>query len=214
MATTKAATAAAAQEDEKIDVAKCEQELTEKKIHLAIFLADKNSVEAPKAVSMRDGHCGMVVGHVSSYSDLEKIKNLHIDRGLAREVYIMDQNTANLITNAKGFEQTLTANPESAVILFAFKAGSVATLLASERPGQDCCIAQVELKEYPVVVEESLRRKKKLVEKLSLMRKTCLLRIIQIKVILDAFNSQEGTLVAFDQVIKDLNAMQENLDND
>ena len=63
-------------------------------------------------------------------------------------------------------------------------------------------------------VTEPLRKKRRITEKLAHMRKTCLLRIIQIQVILDAFSSQGNTLIAFTNVMKELRAVQENLDND
>ena len=59
-----------------------------------------------------------------------------------------------------------------------------------------------------------MRRKKRIVEKLTEMRKTCVLRIIQITVILNAFSSQGNILLAFTNVMKELRAVQENLDKD
>ena len=129
---------------------------------------------------MRDGLSGMVIGRVSSYIDLEVVKQLHIDRGIIRKVHTLDQNSANIIDSVEAFESTLESTPESAVILFAFDENYIAQFLTSDQPGQDCCVVQVQRKEYPVSVEEAINRKKRLIEKLSMMRKTCLLRIIQI----------------------------------
>lgn len=78
----------------------------------------------------------------------------------------------------------------------------------------DCCVIQVQKKQYPVPVTDALKNKRRITEKLALMRKTCLLRIIQIQVILDAFSSQGNTLIAFTNVMKELTTVQENLDND
>jgi hypothetical protein len=61
-------------------------------IKLAIFQANQNSVESQRAVSMRDGLSGMVIGRVSSYIDLEVIKQLHIDKGVIRKIHSLDQN--------------------------------------------------------------------------------------------------------------------------
>ena len=59
-------------------------------IKLAIFQANKNSVESQRAVSMRDGLSGMVIGRVSSYVDLEVVKQLHIDKGIIRKIHTLD----------------------------------------------------------------------------------------------------------------------------
>ena len=69
---------------------------------------------------MRDGLSGMVIGRVSSYIDLEVIKQLHIDKGTITKVHTLDQNSAAIIDNVEAFERSIAQEPESAIILFAF----------------------------------------------------------------------------------------------
>lgn len=75
---------------------------------------------------MRDGLSGLVIGRVASLVDLEVIKQLHIDKGSIKDVHLIDQNTAAFIDCEEAFEKVLAAEPESALILFAFDGDSTA----------------------------------------------------------------------------------------
>lgn len=113
----------------------------DKMIKLALYQANKNAVEAPRAVSMRDGLSGMVIGRVATYIDMEVVKQLHIDKGLIAKVHTLDQNTAAIVDGEEAFEKTLMQEPESAVILFAFDENYMAQYLtATDEPGLDCCV--------------------------------------------------------------------------